>query len=365
MADVNLREPTGQFIQERLAFYNHRLYTSQRYIRVLVLIASVINLILVIPDLLLIENDSVKISVAVIRVVYSLILFTLRFKAASIRSFKTYSILILICEAFAVGIFLFVFSQYSEPNFLIQTLGMVTLIVLVFLIPNRWSYMLLVSLSGTVGFFICGFTFVRPIDPIVFMSAATYVTTIIGLCAVSSLNSERHQFREYTALSRLEHISSTDYLTDAANRLKMLEEAERWLAFCKRQNLPLSLIFFDVDELKLINDRCGHPMGDLVLANLAKLIQSILRSSDTLARWGGDEFVILLPNAALDDGLALVKRIEISIHENIFVEGRSISCSFGIAEMKKDSSFEALVHEADSQMYRAKQRGKDNLKCSV
>lgn len=365
MANIRLGEQTRQLVQERLAYHNHRLSSSRRYIVGLIYIAAVINLLLLIPDLLLIEKESAKISVAAVRVVYSLILFILRFNVKAIRSFDTFSVVISLSEACAMGIFLFVFSQYGSPDLLIQTMGLITLIVIVFLIPNRWSYMLLIALFGSAGFFIGGLFFIQPIIISDFVAASLYVIIVTILCAFTSLNSEKHQFREFIALSRLEHISSTDYLTDAANRLKMFEEAERWLSFCKKQTLPLSLIFLDVDDLKIINDRCGHMMGDLVLTNLAKSIRGTLRSSDTLARWGGDEFVILLPNASLEQATALVRRIEEIIRDNIFVEGRSISCSFGIAEMKMDSSFEALVREADKLMYSAKQRGKNAVTCGV
>ena len=314
---------------------------------------------MLIPDMELIENASARLSTAIMRIIYSLILLIVALRIKSIASFRILSYIVSLCELIAVGIFLFVFSRYGHPNFLIQAMGVIILILSIFLIPNRWGCMLSVSLFAAAGFFVCAYFFVGSIDNTQYAAAVSYVSISILLCAVSAINSERHQFREFLARTELERISTTDFLTETANRLKMSEEAKRWIAFCKRQNLPLSLIFFDVDDLKSINDRYGHAAGDNLLAGLAKLIQQQLRSSDVLARWGGDEFVLLLPNVSLANAVILAKRIENSIKENITIEGNMVTCSFGVVEMKADSTFEALVSEADILMYSAKQRGKD------
>jgi len=184
-------------------------------------------------------------------------------------------------------------------------------------------------------------------------------------CAIFSKNSEVHQFREFLAKRELERISSTDYLTNTANRFKIEEEAEIWIDFCRRQGLPLSLVFFDVDNLKKINDCYGHVTGDSILTNLVKLIKNQLRSSDVLARWGGDEFVILLPNASLENAATFTERIRNSIEQAALVKGISTTCSFGIAEMKDGSDFQSLICEADKLMYEGKENGKNNIQVAT
>jgi len=344
---------------ECVSYDDYKLKVSRRNIHLLIIIAGFINLVLLLPDLSLIGIGAPGIMIAIIRIMYSIALFIVSYKVKDINSYKLVTIIISACEAAAAAIFLYVFSQYPQPNFLIQTMGIITLILAVFLIPNRFSYMLILSMLTSVSFFICAQVFTAPVDLTDYIASATYVSFSILLCAIAARDSERHKLNEFKAKKKLEHISSTDYLTNTANRLKINEEAERWIAFCLRHGLPLSLIFFDVDDLKAVNDRYGHSAGDFVLANLAKLIQGQLRTSDILARWGGDEFVILLPNVTIENAVLLAKRVELSVRENILIEGTRITCSFGVANMKNNSTFESLVSEADCLMYNAKQQGKD------
>ncbi len=348
-------------LKECPSYFDYKLQATRNYVYKLLICVSFINLLLLIPDLTMIGNTSAKICISIIRPVYSITLFILSYRIKEIKSFKSFSIINSICELIAVGIFLFVFSQYSQPNFLIQSMGLITLIIIVFLFPNRWVNMLLIALLGSVGFFICASVFVKSVDIEEYVAAVVYVAIAIFLCGGSAISAEKHQFREFVAKSQLEYLSSTDFLTDTANRFRIIKEAEGWLASCKQQELPLSLVFIDVDDLKIINDRYGHSAGDSVLSDLAKLIQTQLMSSDVLARWGGDEFVILLPNASLDNAISFTKKIETGIREAVFCEGIRVTCSFGIVEMQKDSTFDALICEADKLMYDGKQHGKDSI----
>jgi len=94
---------------------------------------------------------------------------------------------------------------------------------------------------------------------------------------------------------------------------------------------------------------------------LADLIQKCLRSSDILARWGGDEFIILLPSIKKSSAVALIERIKKAIDEDMEIMGVKVTCSFGIAEMREDSTFLSLIDEADELMYQGKKQGKDSV----
>lgn len=136
------------------------------------------------------------------------------------------------------------------------------------------------------------------------------------------------------------------------------------MAFCRRQGLPLSIVFFDIDNMKNINDSYGHAIGDFVLTTLTKLVKNQLRGSDSLARWGGDEFVILLPSVTLANATALTERIGNRIQEYTFIEGYCVTCSFGVVEMKAGSDFETMVSQADKLMYDSKKHGKNSVHCT-
>jgi diguanylate cyclase (GGDEF)-like protein len=194
-----------------------------------------------------------------------------------------------------------------------------------------------------------------------FGAAAVYILLVIVICSASAYMAELYQYREYMAKTRLEELSSTDYLTQAANRFKLEKEAGKWMDFCRRQKLPLTVVFLDVDNMKCINDHFGHSAGDSVLMSLSRLIQAQLRSSDILARWGGDEFILLLPNATLIDAINLTERLRKLVKGFTFLDGIHTTCSFGVAEMKGETDFKELVRAADKRMYRGKELGKDRV----
>ena len=349
-------------LDEQASFFNQKMSVYRKPTSLLVILAGIINLLLLIPDLALIGSTSSKIGIIIIRVVFSIALFFLSYKFLHVTNFKPFSIVVTISEALGTTIFLFVFCQYSHPDILIQSLGLITLFLVIFLIPNRWLNMLLVALFGAFGFLICALLFVKLENTEDFMAGFSYVLIALLLCAIAAKNSEKHQLQEHMAKNELEHISTTDFLTKTANRFKIKEEAEKWITFCRRQDMPLSIVFADIDNMKAINDQYGHAAGDFVLMSFASLIQKQLRASDTLARWGGDEFVFLLPNTSFSNAQSLTGRIETCISEFTFIEGYKVSCSFGVIEMQDDSDFISMVNEADMLMYDTKRRDKSNTK---
>jgi diguanylate cyclase (GGDEF)-like protein len=128
----------------------------------------------------------------------------------------------------------------------------------------------------------------------------------------------------------------------------------------------LSLIFLDLDHFKAINDSLGHLAGDACLRILAERAQSELRPADTLARWGGEEFVVLLPGAALDEASSIGERIRRRVEADPFVAGGetiAITVSLGISGYSRASidSPEQLIEQADAALYRAKAEGRNRL----
>jgi diguanylate cyclase (GGDEF)-like protein len=355
-------EQTGDSLRNiHIPYYNDKLLSSGKYIQALVMVSALINLFLLIPDVSLIESLSGIYAVIFVRTVYCLGLLGVLFATRLIKTFIPFSIVVTACELAAFLVFLFVYHLYRLPDFTIQTMGLMILIIVVFYVPNLWLNMIAVSLLGSAGYFASAFICMEEPDSMELWAAVTYVSLAILLCALNARNTELHQFREYKAKCELERLSSTDHLTNAANRFKMEEEAERWIRFCRRQGFPLALVFIDVDNLKKINDQYGHTAGDSVLSELSALIQRQLRSSDILARWGGDEFIMLLPNVTLENAVKLTERVRNQIREHTFIHGVIVTCSFGVVSMKEDASFENMVHEADESMYSGKKKGKDSV----
>ncbi len=157
-----------------------------------------------------------------------------------------------------------------------------------------------------------------------------------------------------------------DALTGLPNRRALMACIAEALIDARQTHRPLSLIFLDLDHFKAINDRHGHLAGDACLRILAERAQSELRPADTLARWGGEEFVVLLPGAALDEASAIGERIRRRVEANPFVAGGeaiAITVSLGISGYSRASidSPEQLIEQADAALYRAKAEGRNRL----
>jgi diguanylate cyclase (GGDEF)-like protein/PAS domain S-box-containing protein len=159
----------------------------------------------------------------------------------------------------------------------------------------------------------------------------------------------------------LAQAASTDGLTGLANRRRLEEAAANERARAQRHRHPLSAILFDLDWFKLVNDRHGHETGDDVLREVARRLVPNVRASDTLARWGGEEFLLLAPSTALPEALAVAEKMRRMIEGCPFAGAGPLSASFGVAEFDGEESFSTLVARADRALYRAKERGRNRV----
>ncbi|MFZ2890213.1 GGDEF domain-containing protein, partial [Sulfuricurvum sp.] len=156
----------------------------------------------------------------------------------------------------------------------------------------------------------------------------------------------------------LQEMAYTDKLTQIGNRLYIQENLTYLLSLSERQNTTLSIIFFDIDYFKKINDEYGHQIGDHVLSTLTQIIKNNLRKSDIIGRWGGEEFIIALPNTSLGRATNLAEKFRQLIEKSPFIFG-NITCSFGVAEHKYMETYEALLLRADEMLYKAKRLGRN------
>lgn len=342
----------------KVAYMDYKLGAAFRELKGMLLFSGIFNLLLLIVDGNMLQGSGAFKGVIVARVAFSTAIFGAYILLIKLKRFEILAAVVSGCELLAQGVFIYVFLCYNPPQLLIQAMGFLIIIILIFLVPNKWGYMLAVALIGSAGFLISAYLFVGGLNLVEYLAALVYILVAVSLCASAAYLREASQFREYVAKKELERISATDYLTNTANRYKMKEEATKWMSYCRRNELPLALAFLDIDDFKQINDRCGHPAGDAVLSELTALISASLRNSDVISRWGGDEFVLLFPNTTLAGAQIIIERIRASVGRQTFAGGKRITCSFGVVEMKPDSDFEKLIKEADDLMYRGKKRGK-------
>ncbi|MBR9909610.1 MAG: diguanylate cyclase [Gammaproteobacteria bacterium] len=163
------------------------------------------------------------------------------------------------------------------------------------------------------------------------------------------------------SLIKIERLRITDPLTGIYNRYKLEEELDSEIGRAKRYGSPLSVTLFDIDYFKRINDQHGHHMGDLVLQRVSRLVRANLRGSDTLGRWGGDEFVIILPGVALAAAQQGLEKVRALIAADREAGIEPVTCSFGVAEFQDNETPATLLRRADSALYDAKKHGRNRV----
>lgn len=170
--------------------------------------------------------------------------------------------------------------------------------------------------------------------------------------------------QQQTEKLQAERLAECDPLTGLLNRRGFNQQASALWSTSLRKQRPLSLIMLDLDHFKKINDQLGHDFGDLALERVAKLLQATCRTGDLSARWGGEEFLLLLPETDLAEARALAERLRLAIQTMPLQAAEKIthiSCSFGVIERVQQTQLEQLINAADQRLYGAKQAGRNRV----
>lgn len=196
------------------------------------------------------------------------------------------------------------------------------------------------------------------------LAASFYVAIIYStLLAFSFLQlvQARTENELQAAQTKAEELANTDRLTGAWNRRRFEYEVEREMAKATRHRQPLSLTMFDIDHFKTINDRDGHQAGDEVLTKICSLIRQRIRNTDALVRWGGDEFLIIMPMTYAAEAEELAKKLSSSVASLQFEGIKKITLSMGVAEYCPGESLENWLTRSDRSVYVAKAQGRDQV----
>ncbi len=164
---------------------------------------------------------------------------------------------------------------------------------------------------------------------------------------------------------QIDRLSYTDTLTGLPNRRHMIDRLETENSRYQRHARPYALLYGDIDDFKVINDRFGHQSGDQALRAVADTLRAQLRQHDMVCRWGGEEFLALLPETDADVALEVAEKLRLAVADIAFSAGGTphrLTMSFGVQAAVAEGSIDHFIHLADQKLYRAKQRGKN---CTV
>ncbi|MFZ3219950.1 MAG: GGDEF domain-containing protein [Rhodoferax sp.] len=169
-------------------------------------------------------------------------------------------------------------------------------------------------------------------------------------------------------LLRISELADKDALTRCLNRRALGERLGVEQERLNRSGVPLACALLDLDHFKLINDQYGHKVGDAALVHAVEVVMRAIRSIDVLGRYGGEEFVILMPNTSLEDGQEIAHRVRVLLAETPFLfeeQSISITASFGVAALETGEAGDRILNRADVAMYEAKRRGRNRVELAV
>ncbi len=159
--------------------------------------------------------------------------------------------------------------------------------------------------------------------------------------------------------NQLKQLAETDRLTNIYNRMKFDDALDEQIRWARETNNPLSLIMFDIDHFKKVNDTFGHDIGDEVLKQTVSIVQRHIRKSDILARWGGEEFMIITPLADADVSRNIAENLRMWISDHSFTAVGRVTASFGTTALATTDTAETLIKRVDAALYTSKQNGRN------
>jgi len=165
-------------------------------------------------------------------------------------------------------------------------------------------------------------------------------------------------------MDHLGEVAHQDYLTGALNRRGMDEALASEFSRADRHNTTLCIAMIDIDHFKKLNDNLGHATGDQALTHLVRVLKDVLRPTDVLARFGGEEFIIILPATPQDEAVKAIVRVQRELTKNFFMHKNErvlITFSAGVAERSPGETAEALIPRADEALYQAKHSGRNRV----
>lgn len=200
-----------------------------------------------------------------------------------------------------------------------------------------------------------------------------YLTTVFPmyddrdkLVGVGSISADITEYREEldnlkSSQTDLQELVIHDNMTGALNCQALQDRATQEMMRYRRYRHPFSLIMFDLDYFKEVNDRYGHAAGDRLLIHLVEVVSSLLRDTDSLYRMGGEEFVVLAPDTAIDGGMRLAERVRSTVEYTDFSPVDALTISAGVSAMVEDADLDDLLKRADEALYRAKNEGRNRV----
>ncbi len=342
-------------------FNKKTMKKDMKLLRGLILILAAIYILFLIPDYISLDNMIDFQQVLLTRIINFVALILLYLYIKKVSNHNTQSYFISIVQVLIIISYIFIANKYGEEwNYFIKIFDVILLLLVIYILPNKLINKFVISDILMIVFFYTAYQN-TDIETLNFLAGVAYTSIIHLVLLLLSYKIAYHQRLKYLSDMELKHLSEVDNLTGIYNRNKLDIEVEKWIKLKQRYGFDLSIIFLDFDNFKNINDEYGHVEADNILKKSVSRIESVIRETDIFGRWGGDEFVILLPKSSKNEAINLANRIRLSLNEEKKDFKISVTCSYGVTSVNQEDNLNNLLDRVDSLMYDAKDGGKDKI----
>lgn len=256
--------------------------------------------------------------------------------------------------------YIYILAQQSAQGFLNQGMAIMVVLFCTTLLPVRWVNIVVIDVFISAYFVLYSTTYITGAKGSDYAEVSIYLALTLVFTIIVQYRQNHARREKYLWDKQLEKQAVTDKLTGVYNRLWLDRTLSDWCAGRGNVNC-FSVVLMDIDDFKKINDTYGHLVGDEVLVEGVGIIKKSVRATDYLARWGGEEFVLLLSGVDANKATEIAENIRMNIEAHAFGEAGQVTFSFGVAAFMEGDTPESLMRKVDKMLYAVKTSGKNRV----
>ena len=340
-------------------FMNYERAASLGIVRVLMLIVGSIFALFIFSDVYFYRYKDIFPVAILLRAIGLTITIVTFFLIRRVKRYNNVLIVVTLAQLVIFAIYLLNLHLLQANQLYLQFMTAMLFVMAVFLIPNLWKNCVIAACVILAGYITFRVFLLVPAETVSTFMQGIYLGICLICCAIFLFGRETSRRKQFATEKLLEHMAITDGLTNIYNRARFEHVLGGWIKNKRRS--PFSLLLFDIDNFKKVNDRFGHTAGDQVLVGVSEQVSAHIRDEDIFARWGGEEFVILFGGTGLEKASELAERLRRAVEVNPHADVGKVTISIGIAEYREGETITEFVNRADEKMYEAKKAGKNQV----
>ncbi|WP_461206184.1 GGDEF domain-containing protein [Clostridium sp. DL1XJH146] len=330
-------------------------------LRIFIIFVSLFYLLFSIMDYFFIKDSKELLFIILLRALVFFVGLYLFFLIKQGYEYQEIKYKLLFFELLFCSTYIVITGFYNYYDYLVHCMELIMIVIGLYFIPLKWKINFEVSIVFTCFFLLIKYIKFSFDDISLLYTSIVYLFVVISLIGKLTNDNYKYRKKQFQNNCELIELTITDRLTKVYNRLKFENELVKLIDLSKEKKIIFSLIIFDIDDFKEVNDAYGHLVGDEVLVKVCHYVNEVIREGDIFARWGGEEFALLLPNSNINSAVFVAERIKSKLVNSSFPNDISVSCSFGVAEYCGQYSGDDLIKQVDNYLYKAKEGGKNQI----